>query len=135
MTAETQKQCSVLVAEDDRVMSDVIRFNLERRGYQVVVARDGLEAWGLLQTRHFDILVSDYQMPGMSGEELCRTLRATYPDRHLPVIFLSARGLELDATRLKDELQIDMLMFKPFSPRELLAAVADCLQPVIASAE
>src|SRR5688500_17767007 len=103
MIAETQTQHSVLVAEDDRVMSDVIRFNLERRGYQVVVARDGLEAWGLLQTRNFDILVSDYQMPGMSGEELCQALRTTYPTRHLPVIFLSARGLELDATRLKDQ--------------------------------
>ena len=135
MTADAGTRNSVLVAEDDRVMSDVIRFNLERRGYQVVVARDGLEAWGQLQTRHFDILVSDYQMPGMSGEELCRALRTTYPARHLPVIFLSARGLELDATRLKDELQIDMLMFKPFSPRELIAAVADCLNPVVASAE
>jgi len=123
------------VAEDDRVMSDVIRFNLERRGYQVVVARDGLEAWGQLQARHFDILVSDYQMPGMSGEELCRALRTTYPDRHLPVIFLSARGLELDASGLKNELQIDMLMFKPFSPRELLNAVAECLNPVVAAAE
>jgi len=135
MAVETDVGNSVLVAEDDRVMSDVIRFNLERNGYQVVVARDGLEAWGQLQTRHFDILVSDYQMPGMSGEELCRELRTTYPDRHLPVIFLSARGLELDASRLRDELQIDMLMFKPFSPRELVAAVADCLNPVVASME
>lgn len=117
---------SVLIAEDDRVMSDLIRFNLERLGYHVTVARSGSEAWTHLQTHTFDILVTDYQMPGMSGEEVCRALRKTFPELKMPIIFLSARGLELNVDRMKAELGIETLMFKPFSPRLLTEAVASC---------
>jgi CheY-like chemotaxis protein len=124
--ADTPRSWSVLVAEDDRVMSDVIRFNLERAGYGVTVARNGTEAWGLLQSRQFDLLVTDYQMPGMNGEELCRAVRTQFPDMPLPVIFLSARGLELNVTQMKEELGIETLLFKPFSPRELIETVATC---------
>ncbi len=119
---------SVLVAEDDRVMADVIRFNLERAGYRVTVARNGLEAWGQLQSNVFQVFVADYQMPGMNGVEVCRALRTTYPDVQLSIIFLSARGLELDVGQMKEELKIETLLFKPFSPRELVAEIAKCLR-------
>ena len=124
------RQGSVLIAEDDRVMSDLIRFNLERIGYDVTVAPSGTEAWTHLQTHSFDILVTDYQMPGMSGEEVCRLLRKTFPDLQMPIIFLSARGHELNVDRMKAELGIEMLLFKPFSPRLLSEAVAACLARV-----
>ncbi len=109
-------------------MSDVIRFNLERHGFKVVVARDGQEAVNRLQCERFDMLVTDYQMPRMNGEELVRTLREARPDDGMPVILLSARGMELDAAQLQAELRIDMVMFKPFSPRELSEAVASCIR-------
>jgi CheY-like chemotaxis protein len=123
---ETTTSTSVLVAEDDRVISDVIRFNLERARYAVTIARNGTEAWSLLQSRNFDVLVTDYQMPGMTGEEVCRTFRQTYPQKHLPVIFLSARGLELNVARMQKELGIVTLLYKPFSPRELIEEIAKC---------
>lgn len=123
---------SILVAEDDRVMADVIRFNLERTGYRVTVARNGTEAWELLQSNTYQMLVVDYQMPGMTGEEVSRALRTTFPDLHLPIIFLSARGLELDVGRMKEELAIETLMYKPFSPRELVAEIAKCLTKLTA---
>jgi len=121
---------SVLVAEDDRVISDVIRFNLERAGYRVTVARNGTEAWSLLQAMSFDILVTDYQMPGMTGEEVCLALRESFPDLRLPIIFLSARGMELNVSRMKEELGIETLMYKPFSPRELVEELAKSLRKV-----
>jgi two-component system alkaline phosphatase synthesis response regulator PhoP len=119
---------AILVAEDDRTISDVIRFNLERAGYRVTIARNGREAWGLLQAMPFDLLVTDYQMPGMTGEEVCRSLRIDLPHLHLPVIFLSARGMELNVERMKEELGIETLLFKPFSPRELVEEVAKSLR-------
>lgn len=121
---------TILVAEDDRVMSDVIRFNLERAGYATLVARSGSEAWQLLQTQHVDLLVTDYQMPGLSGEEVCRAVRDQLGNAALPVILLSARGMELDVDRLKEELNIEFVLFKPFSPRHLVEAVAASLKAV-----
>lgn len=131
-TTETARSTSILVAEDDRVISDVIRFNLERAGFRVTVARNGLEAWGLLQSTGFDVLVTDYQMPGMTGEEVCRALRVNLPHVRLPIIFLSARGMELNVTRMKEELGIETLLFKPFSPRELVEVIAKCLKNSVA---
>lgn len=131
-TPETAASTTVLVAEDDRVISDVIRFNLERARYLVTVARNGTEAWALLQSKRFDVLVTDYQMPGMTGEEVCRAFRTTYPDTHLPVIFLSARGLELNVARMQEELGIETLLYKPFSPRELVEEIAKCAKKSIA---
>lgn len=124
----TSTTTTVLVAEDDRVISDVIRFNLERAGYRVTVARNGTEAWGLLQAMRFDVLVTDYQMPGLTGEEVCRELRAKLPEVKTPIIFLSARGMELNVAKMKAELGIETLLFKPFSPRELVEVVGNSLK-------
>ncbi|MDB5388881.1 MAG: walR 2 [Planctomycetaceae bacterium] len=132
LSTETTSSTSVLVAEDDRVISDVIRFNLERARYHVTVARNGTEAWALLQTRTFDVLVTDYQMPGMTGEEVCRAFRTTYPQTQLPIIFLSARGLELNVAKMQEELGIQTLLYKPFSPRELVEEIAKCARKSIA---
>ena len=78
-TSEDSARLSILIAEDDRVMSDVIRFNLERAGHQTTVARSGTEAWQMLQTQPFDLLITDYQMPGMTGEDVCRAIRRDRP--------------------------------------------------------
>ncbi len=127
MPAELSTIPRILVAEDERVMSDVIRFNLQRAGYEVTVARNGLDAWDHLQSRAFDLILSDYQMPGLTGVELCRRLRTAFAGWDVPFILLSARGLELNAACLHDELKILTVLFKPFSPRELLQMVANAL--------
>lgn len=118
---------SILVAEDERVMSDVIRFNLLRAGYDVTVARNGEEAWERLQQKSCHLLLTDFQMPRMTGVELCRKLRNEFPEWPLPAILLSARGLELNAAALQTELGFSAILFKPFSPRELVQIVAESL--------
>lgn len=122
------KSKKILVADDNRVMLNIVRFNLEQAGFAVTVARDGSEAWDLLQAEDVDLLITDYQMPGMNGEKLCRRLRAEASLKNLPVIILSAKGLELDLTRLKEELELHEVVFKPFSPSSLVATVQACLR-------
>lgn len=124
---------SILVAEDERVMSDVIRFNLLRAGYAVSVARNGEDAWEQLREKSCQLLLTDFQMPRMTGVELCRKLRSEFPEWPLPVVLLSARGLELNAAALQSELGFSAILFKPFSPRELVHVVADSLAKSICS--
>jgi len=118
----------ILVADDNRVILNIVRFNLERAGFAVTVARDGCEAWNLLQAGDVDLLITDYQMPGMNGEKLCRRLRDDASLGNTPVIMLSAKGLEIDLARLQDELKLHQVVFKPFSPSQLVATVHACLE-------
>ncbi len=125
MHSESKK---ILVADDNRVMLNIVRFNLERAGFAVTVARDGCEAWKLLQAGGVDLLITDYQMPRINGEELCRRLREDPSLSNLPAIMLSAKGLELDLARLREELGLHEVVFKPFSPSCLVATVQACLK-------
>ena len=117
----------VLIADDNRAMAHVVRFNLERAGYDVTVARSGLEA--LTHARHgeFDLVVTDYQMPGLNGEDLCRALREDSRYARTPFVLLSAKGLELDLDRLEEEVGFSAVLFKPFSPKALVDQVAALL--------
>ena len=117
----------ILVAEDNIAMGGVIRFNLQQAGFEVTVARCGQTAWNLLTDRDFDLVVSDFQMPGMTGGELCERMRNDARLARTPMILLTADGFELDAARMRDELAMSTIMFKPFSPRELTQTVQDCL--------
>ncbi len=117
----------ILVADDNRVMLNIVRFNLDRAGFDVTVARDGSEAWELAQDGNFDLLITDYQMPGMNGEELCRRLRQHTSLGNVPIVMLSAKGLEVDLSRLQGELGLYQVIFKPFSPSRLVATVQACL--------
>lgn len=119
----------ILVAEDSSALANVVRFNLQQAGFEVVVARDGLEAWQLLQAEAFDLLVTDHQMPELSGCELCGRLRQDARLSKLPVVMLTAKGLELELPRLRQELGVREMLFKPFSVRELVAKIETCLQP------
>lgn len=122
----------VLVAEDNPAMGDVVRFNLQNAGFAVTVCRNGVDALRTLQQGKFDLVVTDYQMPGLNGEQLCGEIRSDSRLLHLPVIIVSARGLELDLNRLQEQFQITAVVFKPFSPRELVKLVHSSLEPVTA---
>jgi CheY-like chemotaxis protein len=117
----------VLVAEDNRVMSDVIRFNLARTGADVQVASTGVRALEMLRTEHFDALLSDYQMPGLNGEELCRSVRQSSRNPQIPIVMISAKGYELNKQRLETDLGLTRILNKPFSPRQVVQAVEDAL--------
>jgi CheY-like chemotaxis protein len=119
----------VLVVEDNLAMRAVVRFNLQRAGFEVTVATDGLDGWRALEghPKPIDIVVSDEQMPEMTGLELCRRMRDDERFAQVPLILLTAKGFELDAESLRRELGVVRLMAKPFSPRELVLAVNDAL--------
>jgi len=125
----------VLVVEDNRVMGDVMRFNFDRAGFSTAVALNGRLAWDLLQAETFALLVTDLQMPEMDGRELCRRIRADSRLVHLPIILLTAKGLEIDRDQLTRELGLNLILYKPFSPRQLVAAAAECVAGHVATVE
>jgi len=121
------KPARILLAEDNLALLQVTKFNLQRAGYEVVPAADGREAWQTLQQEEFDAVITDEQMPRMTGRELCETMRASEAHRYIPVIFLTAKCLELDHSRLESELGVSRVLGKPFSPRDLVEIVGQVL--------
>jgi CheY-like chemotaxis protein len=119
----------ILVAEDNPALSQVVRFNLERAGFQVTTAGNGREALERLNGQSYDLVITDQQMPEMTGWDLCAQMRQAAAHADTPVIFLTAKRLELDLARLKDEFGVVATFAKPFSPSELISAVEDCLAP------
>ena len=113
----------ILVAEDNSVMADILRFILERAEYSVTIASNGQEALERLHEDIFDLVIADYQMPKIDGLEMIRTMRQDARHAITPAILCSAKGYEVDAVQLKEELGIDLVVFKPFSPRQLLKEV------------
>ncbi len=119
----------VLVAEDNVVLGDVIRFNLQRSGFEVTLARNGNEAFHTLANQTFDILVTDYEMPGIDGEELCLRVRNELKLESLRIVMCSAKGLEIDRDELKARLGIEAILYKPFSIRELTYLLDKLVNP------
>ncbi len=111
---------TILVVDDDAHIRKVVRFALEREGYDVVQAADGQEALDQVKSYAPDLLVLDITMPKLNGDEVCRELRRA--DNQVPIIFLSSRNDEIDRI-LGLELGGDDYVTKPFSPRELVARI------------
>ena len=118
---------TVLVADDDPHIREVVIFALERAGHRAIVARNGDEALALARTGGADLVILDVGMPGRDGLDVCRALRADAATAGLPVLFLSARDEEIDRV-LGLEMGGDDYVTKPFSPRELTARVAAILR-------
>src|SRR3970282_1388114 len=109
----------VLVVDDDVKTVELVKLYLNRDGYRVLTAYDGLEALRLAQEAHPDLIVLDLMLPGMDGLEICRTIRE---ESDVPIIMLTARTTDEDKlTGLS--LGADDYVTKPFSPRELAARV------------
>lgn len=112
----------ILVVDDEEPIQELLRFNLEKEGYIVRVAKDGQEALQDVENDQPDLLVLDLMLPGMDGLEVCRKLRSNPKFQQIPIIMLTAKGEEFDKV-LGLELGADDYMTKPFSPRELLARI------------
>ncbi|WP_279327857.1 response regulator transcription factor [Desulfallas sp. Bu1-1] len=112
----------ILVVDDEKNIVELIKFNLEREGFQVIAAYDGLEALRQVKSQKPDLVVLDVMLPLMDGLEVCRQLNQDAETRSIPVIMLSARGDELDKI-LGLEIGADDYVTKPFSPRELVARI------------
>ncbi|GAA0568430.1 phosphate regulon transcriptional regulator PhoB [Rhizomicrobium electricum] len=125
---------SVLVAEDENALVTLLRYNLEREGYRVLVAMDGEEALLVAAEEQPDLVLLDWMLPQLSGIEVCRRLRSRQETRNVPIIMLTARGEESDRIRGLDTGADDYLT-KPFSMMELLArlrAVMRRIRPSLA---
>src|ERR1041385_7626841 len=118
---------SILIIEDDRDIIELVRYNLEKEGYRVSAAEDGVS--GLAQAKNSppDLLVLDLMLPKLPGLEICRDLRLNSKTSRLPILMLTARGDEADRI-VGLEMGADDYVSKPFSPRELMARVKALLR-------
>src|SRR5271168_2699453 len=117
----------VLVIEDDKDIVELVRYNLEKDGYQVAASGDG--STGLAQIRKAtpDLLILDLMLPKLSGLEICKEVRKDVNLNRLPILILTAKGEEADRV-VGLELGADDYVTKPFSPRELAARVKALLR-------
>ena len=113
-------QKTVLIVEDEKNIVDILRFNLQREGYQTKEAYDGEDGLNKARSKHPDLILLDVMLPKMTGFEVCRTLRNE--GITTPVIMLTAREEETDKI-LGLEIGADDYITKPFSMRELIARV------------
>jgi phosphate regulon transcriptional regulator PhoB len=119
----------ILVIEDDKDIVELVRYNLEKDGFQVLTSGEG--SMGLAQVRKTppDLLVLDLMLPKLSGLEICKEIRRDASLNRLPILMLTARGEESDRI-VGLELGADDYVTKPFSPRELVARVKALLRRV-----
>ena len=108
----------ILIIEDERHLTDVLTYNLEREGYESVVAHDGQEGLRKAQTLLPDLILLDLMLPSLSGEQVCRELRAGERTRDIPIIMLSAKAEETDQV-VGFSLGADDYVTKPFSVKVL----------------
>ena len=112
----------VLIAEDDVVTMKALAGLLAGWGYETVAARDGNEAWKILQQNDAPSLaVIDWQMPGMNGDELCRTARSQLPDRPLYILLVTARNTRVEDKVIGLTAGADDYLVKPFDVPEMRA--------------
>ena len=115
----------ILVAEDTSVLAIMLKRTLEGAGFAVTVAKNGREAWERAQEVQFDVIVTDQQMPEMSGTELCAKLRQLDRYAETPVIMVTAKAYELDTEKMHADLNIHPVFTKPFSPKKVLQVVEE----------
>ena len=115
---------SVLIVEDEESLAEPLAFLLKKEGFEVFMAGDGPTALDLFGQNHIDIVLLDLMLPGMSGTEVCRTLRQTSA---VPVIMVTARDSEIDKV-VGLELGADDYVTKPYYARELIARIRAVLR-------
>lgn len=121
--------CKILVADDEDHVLRIVALKLRDAGYRVMTASNGDEALAVATTDRPDLLITDLQMPGLSGLDLCRALAGTSDDqlKAVPSILLTARSHDLE--RLGEPPgNLKRVISKPFSPRQLVAGVRELLR-------
>jgi len=116
---------TILVADDESHILSVVSLKLRNAGFRVLTAQDGQEALEMALHERPDLLITDYQMPLLSGLELCQRLRQQHAA--VPTIMLTARGYSLEPQETAQN-GILRILSKPFSPRHLLATVQELLE-------
>jgi DNA-binding response OmpR family regulator len=117
----------ILIVEDDKNISHLIQYNLEKEGYICVIASKGEDALTTLNKKDIDLIILDIMLPGIDGFDVCRKIKQTDKIKNIPVIMLTAKGEEIDRV-VGLELGADDYIVKPFSPRELILRVKAILR-------
>jgi DNA-binding response OmpR family regulator len=125
---------TVLVIDDEKDLIELVRYNLDKEGFDVVAANDGTSGLEIATRHKPDLVVLDLMMPGMDGLEVCRRMRGDERTRRIPVIMLTAKAAEADRV-VGLEMGADDYVIKPFSTRELVARVKAVLRRTSEQAE
>jgi DNA-binding response OmpR family regulator len=112
----------IVVAEDEPQIANLVRYKLEKSGYEVLWGKNGQRAWELIKESNPDLVILDLMMPIMDGFEVLRAMQGASETKEIPAIMLTARGMERDILKGFAEGAVDY-MVKPFSVTELAARV------------
>jgi len=124
----------IVIVEDEKDIVELVRYNLRKEGFAVESFEKGKEALEYLRRSPADLVLLDIMLPDQDGFEICKRMRADERLRSLPVIFLTAKGEEIDRV-LGLELGADDYVVKPYSPRELVARVKAVLRRQVRATE
>lgn len=122
-----KKPATVLIVDDEIDILELVEFNLLKQGYRTLTAKNGEEALRLTRQKNPDAIILDLMLPGISGLEVCRTLKSDTTSKDIPIIMLTARGEEEDIVRGL-EMGADDYVTKPFSPKILVARLKSVLR-------
>lgn len=117
----------ILIIEDDKHISKLVKYNAEKAGYDCTIVDDGEEALDVLGKQGADLIILDIMLPKMDGFEVCRLIKQDPKLKNIPVIMLTAKGEEVDRI-VGLELGADDYVVKPFSPRELVLRIKAILK-------
>jgi len=112
----------ILVIEDDRDISELITYNLEREGYEIACLYDGSQAVDFVTKRKPELIILDLMLPEVDGIEICRTLKGDAATKHIPIVMLTAKSEEADVV-VGLQMGADDYIPKPFSPKVLVARI------------
>ena len=121
------KKGTILVIDDEKDLIELVRYNLENDGFDVIAATDGQSGLEVVKKHRPDLVVLDLMMPGLDGLQVCQQLRADPRSASIPLIMLTAKATEADRI-IGLELGADDYITKPFSPREVIARVKALLR-------
>ena len=121
------KKGTILVIDDEKDLIELVRYNLEKEGFDVIAATDGQSGLDVVRKHRPDLVVLDLMMPGLDGIQVCQQLRADPRAGRIPVIMLTAKATEADRI-VGLELGADDYITKPFSPREVVARIKAVLR-------
>jgi CheY-like chemotaxis protein len=117
----------ILIAEDERDIRDLIAFTLRFAGHEVISTGNGEEAWQAAIQEIPDLILMDVRMPRMTGYEACQQIKADERTRHIPIVFLSAKGQDVEIQTGLD-LGASEYILKPFAPDQLAEKVESILR-------
>jgi len=119
----------VLLCDDEVHIIRAAEFKLARAGFEVECVSDGQFGWEAIERKTPDMLITDCQMPRLSGLQLIERVRSNPATKDLPVMMLTAKGFELSPEEMARQWNVLEIIAKPFSPRDLLRRVEEILTP------